>query len=90
LRCDAVTQFQEASLPPKKQSVLGGTCIYDWQNKPAGKLVCQTHGKTHIVTRVRGHDYDTLIEMHRQKILTGEALLDARAIMDSEAWTLAV
>ena len=75
-------------MPPRKKSVSSGSCIYDWQDESIGKLVCQTHGKTHTVIRVRGNDYDTLIEMLRQKLLTGKALLDAQAIMDNEAWTI--
>ena len=75
-------------MPAKKGHSLGGKCIYDWADERIGKLVCQTHGKAHTVIRSQGNDYDTLIEMYRLNMLAGKALSDARAVMDSEAWTI--
>ena len=71
----------------RRKTQESGKCVYDWQDKNAGKLACRTHPQGHhTVTRMRGYDQDTLIEMYRQGILTGEALSDAQEIVRSSPW----
>lgn len=59
-----------------------GTCRYDWQLGCRGlRLHCvahPAHGSSTTVFRLTWGGYDTLAELLRLEMLTGEALADAR------------
>lgn len=59
-----------------------GTCRYDWQLGYRGlRLHCvahPAHGGSTTVFRLAWAGYDTLAELLRLEMLTGEALTDAR------------
>jgi hypothetical protein len=68
--------------PPRLPGNCVGTCRYDWQLGYRGRrLHCvahPAHGGSTTVFRLAWGGYDTLAELLRLDMLTGEALTDAR------------
>ena len=68
---------------PATESIEGISCRYDWQPGYRGLRMCcviHHHGGGGAVFRMNAGGYDTLAEMLRLDMLTGDALRDARRV----------
>ena len=62
----------------------GSGCLYDWADGARGyKLSCVSHsGAQHTVFRLASSGHDPLLDLYKLRMLTGQALVEARRLAE--------